>query len=160
MNRKPLSLLLVLLFLSSHTPLAFSQQASSNDWAVVKQLKTSEDLVVKKRDGKQVKGEMIEASETTLTIDDDGKPVSIPRADVRRIYVIERKAKKGKWAWIGTGIGAGTGAAIGAAKYSANRDDSEVWIPIGLMFGAGIGAATGVLLGQSRRNRVMVYDAR
>ena len=160
MKRKPLSVLLVLLFLSSHTPLAFSQQASSNDWAVVQQLKTSEDLIVKKRDGKQVKGEMIEASETTLTIDDDGKPISIPRADVRQVYVIERKANKSQWAWIGTGVGAGAGAAIGAAKYSANRDDSEIWIPIGLMFGAGIGAATGVLLGQSRRKRVMVFDAR
>lgn len=160
MKRKPLSLLLVLLFLSSHTPLAFSQQASSNNWAVVQQLKTSQDLVVKKKDGKQVKGEMIEASETTLTIDDDGKPVSIPRADVRQVYVIEGKANKSKWAWIGAGVGAGTGAAIGAAKYSANRDDSEVWVPIGLMFGTGIGAATGVILGQSRRKRVMVYDAR
>lgn len=160
MKRKPLSLLLVLLFLSSHAPLIFAQQASSNDWAVVQQIKTSEDLIVKKRDGKQVKGEMIEASDTTLTIDDDGKPLSIPRTDVRQVYVIEGKANKSKWAWIGAGIGAGAGAAVGAGKYSANRDDSEVWIPIGLLFGTGIGAATGVALGQSRRKRVMVYDAR
>ena len=78
MKHKPFSLLLVFLLLSSHTPLALSQQASSNNWAVVQQIRTSADLIVKKKDGKQVKGEMIEASETTLTIDDDGKPVSIP----------------------------------------------------------------------------------
>ena len=159
MKHKPLSFLLVLLLLSSYTPLAFAQ-ASSNDWAVVQQIRTSEDLIVKKRDGRQVKGEMIEATDTTLTIDDDGKPVSIPRAEVRQIQVIERKAKKGKWAWIGTGIGAGTGAAIGAVKYSENVDDSQLWIPVGLMFGAGIGAATGFLVGANRRKRTMIYDAR
>ena len=160
MKLKPLSLLLVVLFLSAHTPLAFSQQASSNNWAVVQQIRTSEDLLVKKMNGKQVKGEMIEATETTLTIDDDGKPVNIPRTDVRQVYVIEGKAKKGKWAWIGTGIGAGVGAAIGGAKYSDRVDDSEVWVGMGLLLGTGIGAATGVLVGASRRKRVMVYDAR
>jgi hypothetical protein len=157
---KPLSLLLVVLLLSAYTPLAFSQQASSNNWTVVQQLKTSEDLIVKKMDGKQVKGEMIEASESTLTIDDDGKPVSIPRADVRQVYVIEGKANKSKWAWIGAGVGAGTGAGIGAIKYSDNVDDSGIWVGMGLLLGTGIGAATGVLFGQSKRKRVMVYDVR
>ena len=159
MKHKPVSLLLVFLLLASHAPLAFAQ-ASSSDWSVVQQIRTSEDLVIKLKGGKQVKGEMIEASETTLTIDDDGKPVRIPRAEVRQIYVSERKAKKGKWAWIGTGIGAGTGAAIGAVKYSENVDDSQLWIPVGLMFGAGIGAATGFLVGANRRKRTMIYDAR
>lgn len=159
MKHKPVSLLLVLLLLVSHAPLAFAQ-ASSSDWSVVQQLRTSEDLVIKLKYGRQVKGEMIEASETTLTIDDDGKPVRIPRAEVRQVHVIERKAKKGKWAWIGTGIGAGTGAAIGAVKYSERVDDSQLWIPVGLMFGAGIGAATGFLVGANRRKRTMIYDAR
>ena len=61
---------------------------------------------------------MIEATDTTLTIDRDGKPLSIARADVRQVYVIEGKAQKGKWALIGAGIGAGAGAGIGAIKYS------------------------------------------
>ena len=160
MNRKPLSLLLAVLLLSSYTPLAFSQQASSNNWAVVQQIRTSADLIVKKMDGKQVKGEMIEATETTLTIDDDGKPLSIPRADVRQVYVIEGKAKKGKWAWIGTGIGAGAGAAIGAVKYSENVDDSFIYVPMGMLIGSGIGAVGGLVFGASKRQRVMVYDAR
>jgi hypothetical protein len=160
MNRKLLSLLLVVLFLSTYTRLAFSQQASSNNWAVVQQIRTSADVIVKKMDGKQVKGEMIEASETSLTIDDDGKPLSIPRADVRQVYVIEGKAKKGKWAWIGTGIGAGAGAAIGAVKYSENVDDSFIYVPMGMLIGSGIGAVGGLVFGASKRQRVMVYDAR
>ena len=103
---------------------------------------------------------MIEATDTTLTIDRDGKPFSIPRADVRQVYVIEGKAQKGKWALIGAGVGAGVGAAIGRSKYSRDRDDSEMWFPMGLMFGAGAGAAGGLLFGKSTRKRVMVYDAR
>jgi hypothetical protein len=160
-NMKPLSLLLVLLFLLSHAPLALSQQsASSNDWAAVQGIKTNEKLFVRQKNGKEFKGEMIEASETALTIDRDGKPLSIPRTDVRQVYVISGKAQKGKWALIGAGIGAGTGTGIGYGKYSPNRDDSEIWITMGLLIGAGAGAVGGMLFGQTRRSRVMVYDAR
>ena len=160
MKRKALPVILVLLLLSSHAPLAFAQTGASNDWSRVQKLNTNEKLVVKQMDGKQVKGRMIEATDTTLTIDRDGKPVGIARTAVRQVYVIEGKAQKGKWALIGAGIGAGAGAGIGATKYSSTRDDSEIWIPVGLMFGTGIGAVSGLLFGMSNRSRVMVYDAR
>ena len=96
MKHKSLSLVLVLLFVSSHSPLALAQEASSNSWTVVQQLKTNEKLVVRKKDGKELKGEMIEASDTALTIDRDGKPLSIPRSDVRQVYVVENKAAERK----------------------------------------------------------------
>ena len=160
MKRRTLPLILILVLLSSNVPLAFSQQASSNDWSVVQQIKTNAKILVKQKNGKEVKGSMIEATDSALTIDRDGKPFNIPRADVRQVYVIEGKAQKGKWALIGAAAGAGVGAAIGRAKYSPDRDDSEIWTPVGLMFGAGAGAAGGLLFGQSTRKRVMVYDAR
>ena len=160
MKHKPLSLLLVLLFLSSQTPLTFAQQASSNDWAVVKQLKTNARLVVKRNDGKEVKGEMIEASDTALTIDRDGKPFSIPRNEVRQVHVIEGKASKGKWALIGAGIGAAAGTGIGALKYDPNKDDYAIYIYMGTFIGTGVGAVSGLLFGQTKRSRTMVYDAR
>jgi len=160
MRHKTLPVILALLLLSSYSPLAFAQTASSNDWAVVQRLNTNEKLLVRQKDGKELKGRMIEATDTTLTIDRDGKPLSIARTDVRQVYVIEGKAQKGKWALIGAGIGAGAGAGIGAAKYSDTVDDSQIWIPVGLMFGTGIGAASGLLFGATTRKRVMVYDAR
>ena len=160
MRHKALPVILVLLLVSSYSPLAFAQTASSNDWAVVQRLRTNEKLLVRQMDGKELKGRMIEATDTTLTIDRDGKPLSIARTDVRQVTVIEGKAQKGKWALIGAGIGAGAGAGIGAIKYSPDSDDSELWIPVGLMFGSGIGAVSGMLFGQSTRKRVMVYDAR
>lgn len=158
MKRKALPLLLVFLMLSTHAPLAFAQQSTSiNNWSAVQQLPTNERLVVKQKSGKELKGLMIEATETTLTIDRDGKPVAIARADVRHVYVIEGKASKGKWALIGAGIGAGAGTGIGYAKYSPNSDDSEIYIAMGLLIGAGAGAVSGLLLGQNKRKRVMVY---
>ena len=152
---KPISILLVLLLLSSQAPLVFAQSLS--DWAAVQRIQTNEKLFVRQKNGKEIRGEMIEASETALTIDRDGKPLSIPRTDVRQVYIVEGRAQKGKWAAIGAGVGAGAGAGIGAIKYSPDRDDSQVWIPVGLMFGAGIGAVSGLLFGATTRKRTMVY---
>jgi hypothetical protein len=157
-KQKFIHLFLVVTLLSTSAPLALAQQSASlNAWSSVQQLKTNERLVIKQKNGKEVKGLMIEASDTTLTIDRDGKPHSIPRADVRQVFVIEGKAAKGKWALIGAGIGAGAGTGIGAAKYSPNVDDSEIYISMGLLIGAGAGAVGGMLFGQSRRKRVMIY---
>ena len=157
MRRKTLPVILVLLLLSSHAPLVFAQTASSNNWSAVQQIKTNEKLFVRQKNGKELKGLMIEASDTTLTIDRDGKPLSISRADVRQVYIVHGKAEKGKWALIGAGIGAGAGAGIGYAKYSPNVDDSAIWVPVGLMFGTGIGAVSGLLFGQTTRKRDLVY---
>jgi len=160
-------LLLVVLLLSTHAPLAFAQQSttfntqqstSTNSWSAVQQLRTNERLVVKQKNGKEIKGLMIEATDTTLTIDRDGKPFGIPRADVRKVYVIKGKASKGKWALIGAGIGAGAGTGIGYSKYSPDSDDSEIYIAMGILIGAGAGAVSGLLFGQSKRKRTMVYS--
>ena len=159
MKSKTLPLLLVLLLLSTHAPLAFSQSPSLSAWASVQQIKTNERLFVRQQNGKEIKGEMIEASDTTLTIDRDGKPFSIARADVRQVYVVSGTAKKGKWALIGAGIGAGAGAGIGAAKYSDSVDDSQIYIPVGLIIGAGSGALGGLLFGSTTRKRELVYAA-
>ena len=138
-------------------PLALAQQASTNSWAAVQQLKVNERLVVKQKNGKQVKGLMIEATDTTLTIDRDGKPLAIARDDVRQVQVIEGKAAKGKWAAIGAGIGAGAGTGIGYTKYEPDGDDTEIYIFMGFLIGAGTGALSGLLFGQSKRKRVTVY---
>jgi hypothetical protein len=159
MKQNILSLVLVLFLSAAQAPLAFCQSSSFNDWGGVQRLRTNEKLVIKQKDGKEIKGGMIEATDTALTIDRDGKPLSIPRADVRQVHVIEGKAQKGKWAAIGAGVGAGAGAGIGAIKYSPDSDDSELFIAVGLMIGAGAGAVTGMLFGQSNRKRVLVYSS-
>ncbi|HSK63350.1 MAG TPA: hypothetical protein VK893_05905, partial [Pyrinomonadaceae bacterium] len=145
MKRKFIPLFLVVVLISTHAPIALAQQLS--DWSSVQQLKTNERLVVKQKNGKEVKGLMIEATDTTLTIDRDGKPHSSPRTDIRQVFVIEGKAAKGKWAAIGAGIGAGAGTGIGYTKYEPRGDDTEIYVVMGLLIGAGAGAAAGTLFG-------------
>lgn len=157
-KRKTLPLLLAVFLLSSQTSWAVVQTGSSNNWTSVQQLGVDQRIVVKRKDGKEFKGRMIEASETTLTIDRNGKPLAIPRAEVRRVELITGKAEKGKWALIGAGIGGAAGTGIGAVKYSPNVDDSEIYIAMGLMIGAGAGAVSGLLFGRGKRERVLVYS--
>jgi hypothetical protein len=158
-KRKSIPLFLVIALLLTCTPLVSAQHSvSTNDWSAVQRLNTNERLVVKQKNGKEIKGLMIEATDTTLTIDRDGKPVAIPRADVRQVSVIEGKAAKGKWALIGAGVGAGAGAGIGATKYRSDRDDYGIYPVVGLLIGTGAGAAAGFLIGQTKRHRVMVYS--
>lgn len=159
MKHKTLPLLLVVFLLSGQTSWAMAQQSGpANNWTSVQQIGTDERIVVKRKDGKEFKGRMIEASETTLTIDRDGKPFAIARDDVRRVYVITGKAEKGKWALMGAGIGGAAGSGIGAVKYSPNVDDSEIYVGIGLLLGVGAGAVSGMLFGRGKRNRELVYS--
>lgn len=159
MKHKTLPLLLIVFLLSGQTSWTIAQQSgAANSWTSVQQIGTDERIVVKRKDGKEFKGRMIEASETTLRIDRDGKPFDIARGDVRRVQVITGKAEKGKWALIGAGIGGGAGAGIGAIKYSSLVDDSELFVPLGLMVGAGVGAVTGMFIGREKRKRELVYS--
>jgi hypothetical protein len=159
MNSKPLPVLLVAALILSNLPLVFGQQAGSNNWSLVQGIRTDSKLLVTLKKGSDIKGRMIEATDTTLTIDRDGKPFSIARADVRQVYVTSGKAEKGKWSLIGAGVGAGAGAGIGAIKYSPDSDDSEIYVGMGLLIGAGVGAVSGLVFGQSKRDRVLVYNA-
>lgn len=157
MKGKTLPLLLAVGLVFSQASWVLAQTTSANSWSAVQQIGTNEKLVVKRKDGKEFKGRMIEASETTLRIDRDGKPFEIARADVRRVEVSTGKAQKGKWALIGAGAGAATGAGIGSIPYAADRDDSAIYVTGGLLLGAGIGAVSGLLFGQTRRSRTTVY---
>jgi len=155
---KPLPILLALTLLFTQLPTVCAQQGPSNDWSVVQQLKTNSRLMVRQKNGKEIKGKMIEATDSALTIDKEGKPMSIARADIKQIYVTFGRAQKGKWSLIGAGAGAGAGAGIGALKWSPDRDDSEIWIAMGLLIGTGVGALSGLAFGQSRRDRELVYS--
>lgn len=157
MKRKTIPLLLVVFLVSGQCSWASAQSSSSNNWSAVQQIGTDQKVVVKRNDGKEFKGKMIEASETTLRIDRDGKPFEIPRNEVRRVEVISGKAEKAKWALIGAGIGGAAGTGIGAGKYRSDRDDYDIYIYMGALIGAGAGAVGGLIFGQSRRERKLIY---
>lgn len=158
MKAKLLSLLIALAVFVVHTPSALAQ-ASAREWSAVQAVRVDERLIVKQKNGKSIEGTMIEASDTNLTLSRKGKVVNIARADIQEIYHSTGKAKKGKWALIGTGIGAGAGAGIGGIKYDSNKDDYIIYPAMGFLIGAGVGAVAGMAFGASRRSRTLIYQA-
>ena len=149
----------VLLIAQSPIALAQSASGSIHEWSTVQAVAADERLIVKQKDGKTIEGKMIEASETNLTLSRNSKVVNIPRSSIQQIHHSKGKAAKSKWALIGAGIGGAAGAGIGATRVSSDKDDSEIWVPVGLVFGAGAGAVTGLLFGASRRHRELIYQA-
>lgn len=158
MKTRIFSFALVVAMLVTQSAIALGQ-GSTSQWPAVQAIATDERLIVKLKDGKSIEGDMIEASDTNLSLSRGKKVVNIPRIDIQSIWHSKGKASKTKWALIGAGLGAGVGGGIGASKVSASRDDSEIWLPVGLAFGAGIGAIGGAAFGASRRSRDLIYYA-
>lgn len=160
MKRKVFSILLAGLLLSAQSSLLFVQaQKSLHDWSTVQSIGTDERLIVKQKDGKTIEGNMIEASETNLTLSRNGKVVNISRDSIQQIEHSRGRAQKGKWAALGAGIGAATGGGIGALQASHASDDGGIYTVAGLVIGAGAGALGGLAFGASRRQRELIYTA-
>jgi hypothetical protein len=152
-------LLILSLISLTLTPAIFAQRSAQGEWAAVQSLSNDEDLSLKLKSGKGVRGKFSSANESELTIIRKGKQEVVARDTIAQIYHLQRKAEKGKYAAIGAGIGAGTGVAIGATKASHTGDDGEIYTVMGVALGAGIGAIGGLLFGQGKRKHVLIYQA-
>lgn len=149
--------LMATLFLAQFPPAL--AQGTASGWAAVQAMPADERLIVKQKDGTTVEGRMIEASDSNLTLSRNSKVVNISRDSIQQIHHVRGKAAKTKWGLIGAGLGGAVGAGIGATKVSPNRDDSEIWVPVGLMFGAISGTVAGLVFGATRRDRTLIYQA-
>ena len=151
-------LIAMTLFVGTTAPLAFAQQ-SRGDWTAVQSLPADEDISIKLKDGKRVRGEFLSATDNEVTITRKGKGESFAKDAIAQIERLERKAEKGKYAAIGAAIGTGVGAGIGGAKASSASDDGYVYTIVGVAFGAGFGALGGFIFGQGKRKHVLIYQA-
>ena len=158
MKTKLVSVFMVAAFLVMPAQIVFGQ-ATSGSWTAVQGVAVNERVIVKQKDGKTIEGDMVEASDTNLTISRGSMVVNISRDLIRQVEHAKGKAEKGKWAAIGTGVGAAAGAGIGATKYRSDRDDYGIYPVMGAVVGAGVGAVSGLLFGASRRQREVVYYA-
>ena len=152
------SILVIVLFISASGPAALAQQPLVGNWSNVQSTAIDEELSIKFKDGKSVRGVFSSANDSELTIIRKGKQQVIAKDTVAQIYHLQRKAEKGKYAAIGAGIGAGAGLGIGAAKNSPPIDDGEIYPVVGTILGAGIGAVGGLLFGQAKRKHVLIYQ--
>jgi hypothetical protein len=150
--------LAIMLFAGTITPAAFAQQARG-DWTAVQSLPADEDIAIKLKTGKQVRGEFLSATANEVTITRKGKGESFAKDAIAQIDRLVRKAEKGKYAAIGAAIGTGAGAGIGGAKAASASDDGYVYTIAGVAMGAGFGALGGLLWGQAKRKHVLIYQA-
>lgn len=126
-------------------------------------------LLITKKDGQQIKGELITVKPNSLLLlDTEGKDVSV---DIEEIKVIRIVKKSKALLGIGTGLlgGAGSGAVIGASLWVLGlpvmaifgeagieswKDDFQDFLWNGALIGAGVwvllGAITGALLGTDK----------
>jgi hypothetical protein len=134
-------------------------RAARNDWETLKAVAVDEELIVVRKDGRETKGRFRECSDAALTVTRRKKPQAFARADIQRVYRLERRSAR-KATLIGTAIGAGIGAGIGGKIIAGPGESGETYpFPILTGLGAGFGALTGYLIGHAKR-RVLVYDGK
>ena len=99
-------------------------------------------LVITKKDGQQIKGELITVKlNSLLLLDTEGKDVSVGIGDIKVIRIV-KKSKVLMGIGLGLLIGAGTGALIG---YGGGGGDYGPGF--GALFGGIISGAIGLLVG-------------
>ena len=153
MIKKALTFALILLTASaSHNVLA---QSRAGSWDAVKAVYTDTKLEVKLTSGETIKGKMIDATDATLALTQDGERIDLPRDQVQRVYVEGQRSIK-RTTLIGAAVGGGGGLGVGFAVFSRG-DFVRSTVPAAGIVGAGIGAGVGAILGLRRSKPVMIY---
>lgn len=157
------------LIVLAQTPLALAQStqlSSDQAWDMVKQTLLGEKLEVKLKDGRKVKGEMILASDSELSLSlKDQQAAQFKRDEVREVRrtLPPDPDKQRFYSGIGVGVGliAGVGVALAISQSDRNCFDCR---------GRTIGVTTalvglpivGSLIGRKlsgRGKRILIYQA-
>ncbi len=127
--------------------------AQPSDWTGVVALPSGVSVRVESSAGRVQSGRFVRADSDHLTITAAGRPVQIPRADVRRLYRISER-HVGRYAMLGLGIGAAAGATLGALAAETNKAPWSALMALGWgTVGATIGAVNGL-----HHDRVLLYE--
>ena len=129
MNRRTMILSVFLATTLSWAPVARAQQpAAVDNWSAVQALAVGDELKIRTKDGKSVKGKLVTVTDANLTITRKGKDEIVPKEKIAQVHQSKRKAEKGKYAAIGAGVG--TGVFAGSAFVSRV---GSVFLAIGLV---------------------------
>ena len=158
MTTRHLALSFIIFVLLTHPLLLFGQN-DKGDWASVKALPAGASLRVDTKSKKRFEGTMNSVSDTSITVLREGKPETIDKSDVKKVYTVG-KASMGKSIAIGTGLGAGIGAAGAGGLLAATggSDSTAAIFAIGIAIGAGIGAGIGAALGGHKHT--LIYQSK
>lgn len=115
------------------------------DWSHLTQVTSGQQIEVIDMNLKRTRGEFVASSAEQLQVKASNGVVTIPRAQVFRVSLLE-KSRRLRNVLIGMAVGAAAGLATGAAVDSSFSEDDEhvakmLFTPIGVGAGAALGAA-------------------
>jgi hypothetical protein len=163
MWNRTVALGLVLLTFLAHPSVTLAQRAAGpHEWSIVKAVPPGDELVVKLKSGKTIKGRLRAVSDIHLSLARGENVMELDQKDVQKIQrIVPKSAAKP------TLIGAGTGAAIalagvGVAAAADDTGGSEGELAAAAtgiaLLGAGVGALVGLVFG-SRQKKVLIYES-
>ncbi len=117
-----------------------------------KERKRGATLIITKKDGRQIEGELITVKPNSLLLlNTEGKDVSIDIADIRAIRIV-KKSKALLGAGLGFLVGGGIGAAVGGLIKQATWLDGivEICAVIGGLFCGIFGISAGASAGKDK----------
>jgi len=135
MNRKALALVFNELLLVA----SLSAGVVPGKWEKVQAEKPGTEMIIRLVSGEEIRGAYQEVAADSLLVTVDGRPRTLPKAEVAKITTAELRTGP---LWNGPLIGAAVGGIVGAISVSGDNLDSDagqIVIPLGIAIGAGIG---------------------
>jgi outer membrane lipoprotein SlyB len=152
-----------LMAMLANPQIAFAQITPNpikGSWEGIKAIPPGDEVVVRLRNGQTLKGNLINISDTALTIEQAQRATDISRSDALRVHRVVSKSSK-RATLIGLGIGAAIGliGSVATAKSGEGEGDADLGALIAGTIGAGAGALIGYIVG-SRKQRALIYETR
>src|SRR5262245_28639497 len=143
--------------------IAFAQVTPNpirGSWEGIKAVPPGDEVVVRLRNGQTLKGNLINISDTALTIEQGQNATDVSRGDTLRVHrVVSKSAKRATMIGVGIGAGVGIAAAVAGAQSGPGEAEAALGALIVGAMGAGAGALIGYIVG-SRRHRTLIYETR
>lgn len=128
-------------------------------WDAVQQLLPGDDVAVKLKDGRTLKGKVAGVTATALTLSRDGRPDDIAKDRIKVVHWLAPRSRQSRKRWAGVGgLGGFLGGVVTAVALSENTDSASKTAAGIAVVGGLLG---GVLLGWTlggRRRRVLIYE--
>ncbi len=130
---------------------------SRGSWEAVKLIPPGDNVEIKLKTGKTVKGEVSSVSDTAIIVGRSSKSVTTARDDVQRLSRIIRTSSR-KPVLVGALVGAGAGVVFGASLDDGRSKLSAPEVAVVGLVGAGLGFLVGRLF-RNRNESVLVYQS-
>ncbi len=153
--KQSIKFILVVVLLAYAAVPGFAQAAG--DWSAVQNLSSGRKLIVRTREGRELKAKFVSATDSAITVRTDGRGANINRDAIDSVYGAKQGSRL-KSAFRGAVFGGLIGVGVlGAYTIAAKADPL---IPVaGVLYGVPTGAAIGAAAGGKSKKGELIYKA-